>query len=230
MFPTKDKYFNDNPAYYSYAIIHTSREADIAKENSEPSILVKNPLSITVKGIAKLLDFDDFYRGVGVILMLPTSGEYDWYLTQNNSDPTKFFQIWINVLRIFRKKFPEYRIILKCHPMATDEHIYKSILEESKVINFEIIECSYPVEKLILKSEIIIGTTTSSLWWATQIEINKQIYSLDIFGLSGGDRYSQATGIIYIDEIDIIAIQEIVPSSIAENNSIQLSEFISQII
>lgn len=229
MFPTKDKYFNDNPAYYSYAIIHTLREADIAKENGEPSILVKNPLSITVKSIAKLLDFDDFYREVGVVLMLPTSGEYDWYITQNNSDPTKFFQIWINVLRIFREKFPGYRIILKCHPMATDEHIYKRILEESKITNFEVIERSYTVEKLILKSEVIIGTTTSSLWWATQIGLNKQIYSLDIFGLGGGDRYSHATGMIYVDEIDIIAIKEIAQSAVEENNSIQLTEFISQI-
>lgn len=230
IFPSELKYFNSNKPYYSWAIIHTEIEADIVKKNGEPSVLVENPISTSLTTVAKILGWESHNDEEKNILLLPTSGEYDWYLSGNKFGGEGYIQAWIEVLRELRDRFPAHKLILKCHPMANDFNIYKNILAESGFKQIEIIENSYPVEELILKSEIIIGTTTSALWWASQIESKKLIISLDLFGLNGGDRYRERLGIIYINNIEIIPNLSEFFGKITRDRYMSLTDFIEKIL
>ena len=84
-------------------------------------------------------------------------------------------------------------------------------------------------EKLIVESRVIVGTATSALWWASELPSVKTVISLDLWGVSGGDRYSEVEGIHYVKSLAELGRLDLTPSHVCAKytaNIPSLTDFI----
>jgi hypothetical protein len=226
IFPNKKDYFNSNTPFYSSAVVHSERDARITALNNEPSDIIRSPLKSSWERVFKILKIK--IKSNNQILIVPTSGEYQQYLNENNTSNNKFCMLWVNAIQEINKKYPDYRILIKCHPMADDNHIYDHIIKETKINNIIKISHTLPVESILINSKIIVGTVSSCLLWASELDLSKIIISLDLFGINGGDKYSDVNNISYINTIS--KLKNIKPLLIDINNvkEISLIEYIEK--
>ena len=95
---------------------------------------------------------------------------------------------YIDSIKILLKKFPNYSIIFKLHPMEVGDNLWINIIDKisQKIKNIEFIKKNINIEKLILESRIIVSDVSSVLWWTIFLK-NKTAISLDVFNIVKGD-------------------------------------------
>ena len=128
---------------------------------------------------------------IGFLETLMMKGYTKDYLIKFISDQ------YIEFLRKFKKKFPNYQVIFKLHPSSKDKKVWMDIVslisQQVKVIN---INPSVNAEKLIIQSKIIISDVSTVLWWT--IFFDKKIaISLDIFNFDKGDEMLKYGSYLY---------------------------------
>ena len=115
--------------------------------------------------------------------LLPTISIFPtWGVFKNNLDDD-----WFKIIKELRKSCPNHRIQIKFHPGVQDKYIEEIFTNISKKVpDIKILPRSTPAFKMLMDSSIIIGDTTSVLWFATYYK-NKQVFSLDLFNFLDGD-------------------------------------------
>jgi hypothetical protein len=166
----------------------------------------------------KLLIYtNDFFKGATFNLSEPLLEEnhqeiYSYFFNQNpNIAPTisifptwgvfneSYDEDWLNIIHKLRNSYENHKIQIKFHPGAKDSYIEDIFNKVSKKVrNIEILPRDTPAFKMVVDSSIIIGDTTSVLWFSTYFK-NKKVYSLDVFNLFNGDCLK-----IYSDKLNYI--------------------------
>ena len=141
--------------------------------------------------------FDDCVNKSPLISIFPTWGTYKKNL---NAD-------WLDIIMELKKNYPDHKIQIKFHPGVKDKFIEDVFIKVSeKVPDIEILSRNTPAFKIISDSSIIIGDTSTVLWFATFFA-NKIVCSLDLFGFNDGDClkiYSEKLN--YIDDINQLGL------------------------
>lgn len=128
-----------------------------------------------------------------IISIFPT-----WGVFKTNLD-----EDWLNIILELKKYNPDHQIQIKFHPGVRDdyiEEIFKKISE--KVSGIKILPRNTPAFKMVSDSSIIIGDTTTVLWFATFFK-DKTVCSLDLFNFNDGDclkLYSEK--LLFVDDIN----------------------------
>jgi hypothetical protein len=188
---------------------YTELEADAARKHGAANICVVNhPAFGREKAILDLFDNLNFYDDCCIIL--PTYGFVSSMIRGGLSPDVvtkKISDLWIQAITEFKILFPGYSFRLKLHPSSKDDNVWKNIINS---INYhhpdiEIINPLIPAEILIITSKVIIGDTSSALWWASLLR-NKKVVSLNVFDYEDGDALQaydelDITHINFIDEI-----------------------------
>jgi len=200
-----EKFFNRNPGYFNFMITYSQREKRITEANGEPSEVVRNPLYTCGREANNYL-----FEGVrerNRILILPTSGEIEHFVrhvTDATSDALILYASkWAEAIDIAQSTFPDFDTYIKCHPMDLDNALFDRVINFllTKNASIKIISTGERAEKFILESSVIVGTMSSTLWWASELASGKVVISLDLWNVPGGDRYSDVDGIHYVRDL-----------------------------
>ena len=111
---------------------------------------------------------------------------------------------YIDSIKILLKKFPNYSIIFKLHPMEVGDNLWINIIDKisQKIKNIEFIKKNINIEKLILESRIIVSDVSSVLWWTIFLK-NKTAISLDVFNIVKGDEmFGYEPSVHYINSLN----------------------------
>ncbi|MAR41731.1 MAG: hypothetical protein CMA43_00885 [Euryarchaeota archaeon] len=125
-----------------------------------------------------------------------------WGVFKENLD-----EDWLKIIQQLRKSYPNHRIQIKFHPGVQDKYIEEIFIKISKkVSDIKILSRNTPAFKMLIDSSIIIGDTTTVLWFATFYK-NKKVFSLDVFNFFDGDclkLYSDK--LYYINDISKLSL------------------------
>ena len=194
--------FNGNPGYFDSAVIYSIREKSITEANGVLSDVVQNPLFTCGNDANNYL-----FPGVtekAQIIVLPTSAEFDQFFPSVNGTEQEYIKlyasIWAEAISVIQKQFPGHATFIKCHPMGVDDAIFDEVIIQldglgcyaSKINNSE------SAEKYILESTVIVGTMSSTLWWASELQLQNTVISLDLWNITGGDKCSEVGDILYV--------------------------------
>lgn len=115
--------------------------------------------------------------------LLPTISIFPtWGVFKDNLDDD-----WLKIIKKLRKSCPNHLIQIKFHPGVQDKYIEEIFTNISKKVpDIKILPRSTPAFKMLMDSSIIIGDTTTVLWFATYYK-NKKVFSLDLFNFLDGD-------------------------------------------
>jgi hypothetical protein len=197
--------FNGNPGYFDSAVIYSIREKSITEANGEPSDVVQNPLFTCGDDANNYL-----FPGVtekAQIIVLPTSGEFDQFVQTVNGTEQEYIKlyasIWAEAISVIQKQFPGHVTNIKCHPMGMDDAIFDEVIVQLVGLGCDAIKIysREPAEKIILESTVIVGTMSSTLWWASELPMQKIVISLDLWNVTGGDKCSNVGDILYINSM-----------------------------
>jgi len=112
---------------------------------------------------------------------------------------------WVTALNLIKEQFPNYKFLIKFHPSNTsdDLKVLKTYLhEECKFLVF--LDRKNRAEELILKSKIIVGDASTTLWWAN-LKGNKVVISLNMKDYPVSDNMKRYSKILCIDDMKTIA-------------------------
>ena len=197
----KKRFLNGNPRYFDYAIAYSEREKKIADANGDLSFVVKNPLYVSGEEANGYL-----FKGVSQkdkILILPTSGEIEQFVKSYVGPPAdkvaNYVSKWAEAVKIIQSKFPGFETCIKYHPAGPDDALFGQAISLLTSTNrsIKVIDRRESAEKLIVESRVVVGTFTSALWWASELPSARTVISLDVWGVGGGDRFSDVEGIHY---------------------------------
>lgn len=133
--------------------------------------------------------FDQSPKISSTISIFPT-----WGVFSKSAD-----EEWVNIIHKLRNSYKNHKIQIKFHPGIEDSYIEDIFSKVSKkVSNIEILHRDTPAFKMVVDSSIIIGETTSVLWFSTYFK-NKRVFSLDVFNYINGDCLK-----IYSDKLNYI--------------------------
>lgn len=201
----KKRFLNKNRGDFDFAIIYSEREKKITDANGEPSSVVRDPLYVFGDEANKYL-----FEGVAQknqILILPTSGEIELFVKSNAGPPADkvayYASQWAEAIKIIQGKFPGFETCIKYHPAGSGDALFDQAINFLTSANrgIRVIDRRESAEKLIVESRVIVGTFTSALWWASELPSAKTVISLDVWGVSGGDRFSEVEGIHYFKSL-----------------------------
>ena len=68
-------------------------------------------------------------------------------------------------------------------------------------LGINVISSRESAEKLMLSARVIVGSVTSCLWWASELRAAKVVISLDLWGVTIGNKYSDVDGILYFRDV-----------------------------
>lgn len=228
-------FFNKNPGYFDFTVTYSQREKRITEANGEPSNVVRNPL-YTCGDEANNFLFEGV-REKNQILVLPTSAELEHFVkhgTPSTNDRVLLYASkWIEAINIVESKFPDFDTYIKCHPMDSDNTSFSRVINclMTKNRSVKIISSGERAEQLILESRVVLGTISSTLWWASELPSEKVVISLDLWDVPGGDKYSDVDGIQYVRDLTELrnANLQARRSNAAHKNQLQtLTSFLKQ--
>ena len=203
--PRKKRFLNKNPSCFDFAFIYSEREKNIADANGDLSSVVKNPLYIYGDEANKYL-----FKGViqkNTILILPTYGELELFVKNNAGIQADiiidYVCRWAEAIKIIQEKFPGFETCIKYHPAGPGDGLFDQALTflTSMNLRIRVIDRRESAEKLIVESRVIVGSSTSALWWASELQNVKTVISLDVWGISLGDKFSDVEGIHYFKSL-----------------------------
>lgn len=165
---------------------------------------------LRVMGSKKLADLYGDEGEAVQILILPSYGfatsmiENDSFSHGNVVDTLS--NKWIAVLNILRRTYPGKTIGMKLHPGAQLDESWAEISRRilNAIDGLIIFSPQILAEKLMIRSEIVLGDVSTCLYWATMLG-DKTVISLDIFEYEGGDEMKNYSGIRYISNLEDIA-------------------------
>jgi len=197
----KTNFLNKNRGDFDFVIIYSERDKKLSDANGEKSIVVKNPLYVFGNEAN-----DYLLKGIeekNKILILPTSGEVEMFMKNNNEysiDKVEYYASkWVEALKILQGKFPKFEICIKYYPSSSSELLFDKAMSflTSSNLGIKVIDRHESAEKLIVESRVIVGSFTSALWWASELPNAKTVISLDLWRVSGGDKFSDVGDICY---------------------------------
>lgn len=212
--PRNKRFLNNNPGYSDFTLIYSQREKTIADSNGDLSSVVKNPLYIFGEEANKYV-----FKGSvpkNKILILPTYGEIELLVQNNTGSPAdiilNYTSKWAEAIKIIQGKLPGFETCIKYHPAGPGDKLFDQALNllTSMNLGIRVIDRRESAEKLIVESRVIVGSSTSALWWASELQSVKTVISLDVWGISLGDKFSDVEGIHYfktlgkLDEYDLV--------------------------
>lgn len=201
----KINFLNKHRGDYDFVIIYSERDKKSSDANGEPSSLVKNPLYTCGNEANGYL-----FKGIeekNKILILPTSGEVEMFMKSNNdysTDKVEYYASqWVEAIIILQGKFPEFEICIKYPPTSSSELLFDKAMNilTSAIRSIKVIDRHESAEKLIVESRVIVGSFTSGLWWASELPNAKTVISLDLWRVSGGDKFSDVGNICYFKSL-----------------------------
>ena len=84
-----------------------------------------------------------------------------------------------------------------------DDAIFDEVIEQLNVLGCDLIKIQSreAAEKFILESNVIVCTMSSTLWWASELPMQKIVISLDLWNITMGDKCSNMDNIIYANSM-----------------------------
>ncbi|MDA9353027.1 hypothetical protein N9R37_00515 [Gammaproteobacteria bacterium] len=139
--------------------------------------------------------FDERPKSLPIISIFPS-----WGVFSKNLDKD-----WLKIIHKLKSSYKNHKIQIKFHPGVKDNFIEGVFTKVSKEVpDIEIIHKDTPAFKMVIDSSIIIGDTTSVLWFGTLYK-NKKVFSLDVFNFFNGDCLKiYSDKLIYIDSFNKI--------------------------
>jgi len=142
-----------------------------------------------------------------VVLILPSSVHINQYKNENSyndEDAVRLFaDKWIQIIEILQKKFPGFKVAWKSHPVAGQIVMWVKVVDRIKKLCPELLflDPKLSAQEWILRSKVIVGNGSSSLWWANLLE-TKVVVSLDVFGISDVDEMKYRQGVHYFNNLE----------------------------
>ncbi|MCJ7424012.1 hypothetical protein MUP01_07060, partial [Candidatus Bathyarchaeota archaeon] len=171
-------------------------------------------------------------REQNMVLILPTNGEADYIMkTQRVSKDIavkRYFEKWVEAINIIADKFPSHKIGIKFKSYEDYElfkhSCYRLGLDKKTVV----ISPGEDTNALILKSNVIVSTISTVLWWANFLQSRKCLISLDLFNQPSGNYYENVNGILYFKDTESLKafdFSEVPPQSDKPTSGVTLTEF-----
>lgn len=148
------------------------------------------------------------FKEEDVVLILPSYlGFDDTPLEEKN------LSNWLTAIRLLKQKFPDYRLILKLHPRTHSNPVSQKVSEKilAEIPSITIIDPKENAEKWIMKSRVIAGDVSTTLWWANFFH-SKIVISFDMHDFRGSDDMKYYDGILYFGSLEEFRLFE--PSKI----------------
>jgi len=177
--------------------------AECEKKYLESLLNVTGPIQTIQSPVADRYNINDSIYTVkeeNIVLFLPSL-----IALRPLSEEKETISKWIIALNLLRNQFPEYQFIMKFHPGNTSDALeqLKNYLKK-KCIFLSFMESKVRAEELILKSKIIVGDVSTTLWWAN-LKGNKLVISLDMKDYPTSGIMKRYPNILYYENINQIA-------------------------
>ena len=164
-----------------------------------------HPLKQNSKKVFKFL-YGDFEE-TNTILILP-SNSFTSRMIQDGWNQVDLIghitMRWKEAINKLYEYYSNFQFMMKLHPASSEDPLWKEILKELQIScpYLDLIPHDQSAEWHIVRSKVIVGDVTSSLWWAG-LYGGKTVLSLDLFGYHGGDDMKNYKGIVeYINNIE----------------------------
>ncbi len=109
---------------------------------------------------------------------------------------------WVDALNILRGQLPDFKFLIKFHPGNKSEYIKvieKYFLEKCPFL--EVYDNSMRAEELMLKSMVILGDVSTTLWWSN-FRNNKVVISLGMQDFAGSKDMTFYSDILYFEDMN----------------------------
>jgi len=225
----KKRFLNNNPSCFDFAVIYSEREKKIADANGDLSSVVKNPLFV-FGGEANNYLFKDIVQK-NIMLFLPTYGEVEMFVKSNEGNledmVANYASLWVEAITILQSKFHDFEACIKYHPTGPGDSLFDMVLNliRAKKPGIRVINRLESAEKLIVGSRVIVGSSTSALWWASELQSDKVVISLDVWGISEGGKFSDVEGIHYFQNLTHLSNHEFMTNHIRDRYSAKVPTF-----
>lgn len=190
-----------------FMLVYLRSEAEIMEKHyCKGIVLVTHPIS---RGMLTHPLRDTSSLQPAEILVLPSYGIIDSLLCRDDAKHIdvvkKYSESWVSALTRILLKFPDRKIGIKLHPSSIEDKVWEKVLCNIKNAIPEILvyPSSVVAESLILQSEIVVGDTSTAIWWASLCG-DKIAISLDLFDYEGSKEMRNYEGIKYITAVEQI--------------------------
>lgn len=230
-FRKEGRWLNCSKNYFDYSLTHTDKERKALLETTgEECNVIQFPM-IQVGG--KVFNF--LYGSIkeqDMVLVLPTDGEADYIMkTQRVSKDIavkRYYKKWVEAINIIADKLPSHKIGVK-FKSNEDHELFKQYLARlglgGRII---IISPAEDTNALILKSNVIVSTISTVLWWANFLQSRKCLISLDLFDNPSGNYYENVNGILHFNSTEALKnfnFSEIPPQHEKIESKVTLTQF-----
>ena len=110
---------------------------------------------------------------------------------------------WIAAIEVLADKFQGYQLCLKFHPGTRSNPSFNQIKShvEKKFREINILDTGECAEQWILKSKVVVGDFSTTLWWADFIK-GKIVISLDLHQFPGSENMKYHADVYCFDGLD----------------------------
>ena len=110
-------------------------------------------------------------------------------------------ELWRGALVAIRESTGAQRVLWKLHPDFSGEPIMEGVTRylARELPGFEVLPTNASPQLMILSSKFVVGDVSSTLLWAARLG-GRIVYSLNIFGVEGGDEMGSYEGIFQIND------------------------------
>ena len=152
---------------------------------------------------------------------------------RSNHEEKAMIDNWIKAIISLHQLFPGFELIMKFHPGNISQNVnnIKNIIKE-KCDFIKYVDSSVLSEELILKSKIIVGDVSTTLWWARHLN-NKVVISIDMHYYATSSVMKRYNNVIYIDNVENIPSEynkHIIQKSSKKLNIPSLTEFFDSLL
>lgn len=232
LFRRKGRWFNCSKNYRDYSFTHTDKERKALLETTgEERNVIRFPMT-QVGG--KVLNF--LYGPIkeqNMVLVLPTNGEADCIMRSEKVSRevaiNLYFGKWVEAINIIADKFPSHEIGIKFKSYEDYELFKHSCYRLGLGKKTALISPAEDTNALILKSNVIVSTISTVLWWANFLQSRKCLISLDLLNQPSGNYYDNVNGILYFKDTESLKacdFSEVPPQADKATSGVTLTEFV----
>lgn len=185
-------------------------------EDAEKIHFVQHPMTLCREAVEALFSEPGSEK---VIVALPSSG-LDYDISESvDQQIDRLEAIWAPALEILQQRLCGMTIWWKLHPGFIDDPTMVGLSQrlEMRFPNFVSKTGLMSAEEMMVSAGVVVGDVSSVLVWASRLKRCK-VFSLDLFGVEGGDEMGVLPGITVIHSLS--ELRQVSLKWVAEDSSI----------
>jgi len=194
--------------HYDLRLVYTNEEEiKTLTENAKNILQIKNPILDNYREVQKYI-YEDTPRMKNRIIILPDGATSDYLFLEkklkSNDTILLLTEKWTKVIKIISKKFTNYEIGIKLHPKQENDKIWQQVISNLKKVYQNLV--NYPVRedasRLVIESKIVVAEASTVLWFASNLEKDRILISLNLFDLPLADAFASDQRINYFESLN----------------------------